>query len=327
MRLGLVTDAWEPQVNGVVRTLMATLDEARRIDPDFEVDVVEPGLFRGVRVKALAGLKLALPPFDLETRFKDITHLHIATEGPLGFAAKRLCDSRGWAYTTAFHTNFPDLLSRNYRIPEGISFPGLRWFHARSKAVLVPTPSMIRRLEARGFESLVQWGRGVDATFRAEGPLHPAFAEHPRPHWLNVGRVSLEKNLDAFLALDLPGTKFVVGDGPDRERLERVFPQTVFLGQMKGETLATAYRAADVFVFPSRFDTFGLVNIEAIACGTPVAAFPVTGPIDIVTPQTGALDADLTSACWGALRLGRVAGTFSWRQPTEIFLKALVPLR
>jgi glycosyltransferase involved in cell wall biosynthesis len=330
VHIALVTDAWAPQVNGVVRTLNATVDAIRA--RGHVVTVVSPDMFPSLSVGALLpGMRFAIPR-GIGPYLNAANVVHIATEGPLGHAAKLFCDVRRIPYTTAYHTNYPEYLKTNFRVPVPIAYRYMRWFHRRSRSVLVPTMSMIGDLVGNGFRRCKLWGRGVDTNL-----FHPHRISNddiivsrlleglPRPYWINVGRVSKEKGLDDFLKLDLPGTKIVVGEGPDMERLKRAYPDTKFVGKQVGHKLAAFYRHSDVFVFPSRFDTFGLVNIEAISCGTPVAAFPVTGPIDIVEEGvTGSLNEDLKAACLAALKLGRVHKDFSWDGPTDQFLDALI---
>jgi hypothetical protein len=256
--------------------------------------------------------------------------LHIATEGPLGLAARRHALRTGRPFTTAYHTQFPEYVHARCRLPLAISYRWMRGFHAPAAAMMVATPDIERRLAARGFTNLVRWSRGVDTSLFRPGP-HKAL-DVPRPIFLYVGRVAVEKNLEAFLALDLPGTKWVVGDGPARAELQRRFPHAVFFGMKSGDALAWHYRQSDVFVFPSRTDTFGLVMLEAMACGTPVAAYPVTGPIDVVTPGvTGVLDEDLRAAALSALDLPRAgvhahAVGSSWDQATRQFVANLHPI-
>ena len=330
MHIAIVTDAWAPQVNGVVRTLLSTVGRLR--ERGHVVTVVEPSLFAGITLgRWLPGMRIAFPR-GIGERLDPANVVHIATEGPLGHAAKLYCDSKGIPYTTAYHTNFPAYLRTNFRVPSALTYRYLRWFHGRSRAVLVPSMSQIGTLAAHGFKRCRLWGRGVDtATFHSSRITNPdsiaaqRLRDLPRPLWLNVGRVSKEKGLDDFLKLDLPGTKIVVGEGPDLYRLSSKYPDAVFLGKQKGKQLAAYYRLADVFVFPSKFDTFGLVNIEAIACGTPVAAYPVTGPIDIVEPGiTGYLDEDLKKACLLAFHLAPFERDFSWDKATDQFVDALI---
>jgi len=257
-------------------------------------------------------------------------HLHIATEGPLGLQARQYCIDHQLSFTTSFHTRFPEYLAARVPVPADWSYGYLRWFHEPAVRTLVPTPSLRDELGTRGLANLVLWSRGVDGSRFSPGPKSH-FTDLPGPHLLYVGRVAAEKNVGAFLELDVPGTKIVVGDGPDREALERAHPDAVFLGYRFGEELAAIYRSADVFVFPSRTDTFGNVVIEALSSGVPVAAYPVTGPKDILTdPESGALDDDLRQAVLKALTLSRDAARaqgerFTWASSATQFASALVP--
>jgi len=261
--------------------------------------------------------------------------VHVATEGPLGWAMRRLCRARGWPFTTSFHTRFPDYLRARAGVPAAWSWAAMRRFHAPSAAVLAATDSLVRELEGRGFARVRPWSRGVDtARFRPDAAAEAGdpFAGLPRPVFLHAGRMAVEKNIGAFLSLDLPGTKVVVGDGPQRAALQRRHPGAVFLGYRENGALAAAYAAADAFVFPSRTDTFGLVLLEALASGTPVAAYPVHGPLDVIgAAPVGALDADLRAACLRALGTDRAACRshaegFSWAACAARFREALVPL-
>ena len=255
--------------------------------------------------------------------------VHLSTEGPLCLSARRWCLRSGVDFTTAYHTHFPDYVAQRTGLPAAWFWRYIRWFHGPAQAVLVSTRSVREQLRAHGVAKVRPWGRGVDLSlFRPDAPVPALFADLARPIQLYVGRVAVEKNLEAFLKTDHPGTKLVVGDGPARAALERAYPQARFLGAMFGAELAGAYAGADVFVFPSRTDTFGLVMIEALACGTPVAAYPVTGPVDIVTPETGALSDDLGEAIARALTRDRGAcaaygGRFSWARSAQEFLSGL----
>lgn len=330
-RILIVTDAWRPQINGVVRTL-ETLAATLR-GRGHEVRFLTPEQFWTIPVPTYPEIRLSLASrrqvFPALARAR-AHHIHIATEGPLGLLARQFCLERGRAFTTSFHTRFPEYLAARLPVPEEWSYGYLRWFHDPASATLVPTPTMRDDLAARGFAHLSLWGRGVDPARFSPGP-RTAFSHLEGPHLLYVGRVSSEKNVAAFLALDLPGTKIVVGDGPERARLEREHPDAVFTGYLHGEDLVNAYRSADVLVFPSKTDTFGNVMTEALACGTPVAAFPVTGPLDVLTdPAAGAMDDDLGLAVRAALQLDRKAAAahglrFSWDASAQQFLGALVP--
>ena len=334
MRIAIVTDAWSPQVNGVVRTLIATRNELMR--QGHEVMVISPDLFPSIPCPTYPEIRLAmarsggvgerLAAFQPEA-------VHLSTEGPLCLAARRWCLRHGWQFTSAYHTQFPDYVAKRTGVPAEWIWWYIQWFHSASQAVLVSTPSVRQLLNEHGIPHVVPWSRGVDLeSFSPSASLHPAFDDLPRPIQLFVGRVAIEKNIEAFLASDHPGTKVVVGEGPARAMLAARYPEAHFLGPMYGKDLAGAYASADVFVFPSRTDTFGLVMIEALASGTPVAAFPVSGPVDIVTPATGALDENLDKAIASALTRKRTdcayyGRTFTWEASAKQFLSALVPSR
>jgi glycosyltransferase involved in cell wall biosynthesis len=306
MRILVATDAWHPQVNGVVRTLTMMAESAQK----FGVDVVflTPQSFRTVALPSYPDLRVALPlPAHVARLIAEAKpdNIHIATEGPIGVLVRRYCRKNGIPFTTSFHTRFPEYVSARAPIPESWVWAVLRRFHGRSGAVMAATPALAAELRSRGFRNIVLWPRGVDAEL-----FHPRAADLglPRPVLLSVGRVAVEKNLEAFLDLDVPGTKVVVGDGPARAELEKRYPKAVFLGARQGESLAEAYAAADLFVFPSMTDTFGLVLLEALASGVPVAAFPVSGPRDVIgSAPVGALNDDLRVACLTALGASRQA--------------------
>lgn len=332
MKLLIATDAWRPQINGVVRTMGNVIEAMRARGHD--VHVVSPLDFRSVPCPGYAEIRLALTTSRrLERIIEDIAPdaVHIVTEGPIGWAARRACLRRGWRFSSAFHTRFPEYLRARAPIPADWTHRLFRLFHRPSSNVLVPTQSILDDLSARGYGNLHLWTRGVDrALFN---PSRRSDSGLPRPIFVNVGRVAAEKNIAAFLELDLPGTKLIVGDGPQRAELERRFPDAVFVGAKNGEALAQAFASADVFVFPSRTDTFGLVVLEAMASGLPVVAYPVPGPLDILTktgPAAGVLDEDLQKAALAALELGRVdpdavLDGFTWEACAEIFEAALVP--
>ncbi|MBW6533289.1 glycosyltransferase family 1 protein [Sphingomonas sp. RRHST34] len=340
MRIAIVTDAWAPQVNGVVRTLEAVIAELRA--GGHEVLVVSPSGAPSLPCPTYPEIRLALmSPAAVGRRIAAFgaEAVHIATEGPLGLSARRWCRARGLPFTTAYHTQFPDYVAaRTGADPEWV-WRYVRWFHDPAAAVLVSTATIERTLRAHGLTRVRRWGRGVGPAFRPEGAVNARMAaarasndasSGGAPVLLHVGRVAVEKNVEAFLAADVPGTKVVVGDGPARAALERRFPDALFLGALFGGDLAAAYRAADVLVFPSRTDTFGLVMIEALACGTPVAAYPVPGPVDVLTPATGAMAQRLEEAIARALTLDRAAcaaagAGFTWAASARQFLDALAP--
>ena len=332
MRIALVTDAWWPQVNGVVRTLGYTIRAAEAAG--HEVTVISPAEFRTIPCPTYPEIRLALFAGRAVHRRLEALEpdaVHVATEGPLGLAARNWCIRHRRPFTTAYHTQFPEYLRARAPIPLSVGYAAVRWFHGSATRTLVTTPSMQRQLEARGFRNLHLWGRGVDTDlFRPRGK---DFLDLPRPIWQYFGRVAVEKGIDDFLSLDLPGTKLVVGDGPACDELKRRYPRAVFAGYRHGEDLAAHISASDVFVFPSRTDTFGLVLLEAMACGVPVAAYPVTGPIDVVRDGvTGVLSEDLRQAALAAVQLDPAACrahalAHSWEASTRQFLSALAPVR
>ncbi|SDD35042.1 Glycosyltransferase involved in cell wall bisynthesis [Sphingomonas sp. YR710] len=333
MRIVIATDAWLPQVNGVVRTLQAVTAELHAMG--HLVSVIGPDQFRSLPCPSYPEIRLAMTTrYGVGQRIANsgANAIHIATEGPIGIAARAYCLANGLPFTTAYHTQFPEYLAQRTQLPAEWFWHYIRWFHGPSSAVLASTPSVVETLGAHGVGPVLRWGRGVDfSIFRPDRAAHPAFAGLPRPIQLYVGRIAVEKNIGAFLGLGGAGTKVVVGDGPARAALERQYPDAVFLGMLGGETLASAYAGADVFVFPSRTDTFGLVMIEALACGTPVAAFPVSGPIDVLDPAVAAMDDDLAHAVVLALTCDRAVAadfgaSFGWRRSAEQFLSALVPI-
>ncbi|WP_375455202.1 glycosyltransferase family 4 protein [uncultured Methylobacterium sp.] len=311
MRLLVATDAWAPQVNGVVRSLehMAAAAAGHGFDPVF----LTPRDFRSLPMPGYAEIRLALcTPARLSRIWDRLspTHVHVATEGTIGHAVRRRCLAQGRPFTTSYHTRFPEYLAARAPVPQAWSYAWLRRFHNAAAGTMVSTPSLERELAARGFRGLMRWTRGVDTDlFRPADPGAPApaaFAGLPRPIFLFVGRVAVEKNVAAFLGLDLPGTKVVVGDGPDRGRLAAAHPHARFLGTRTGAELAALYAGSDAFVFPSLTDTFGIVLLEALACGLPVAAYPVTGPLDVIAGTgAGILDADLRAAALAALAVPR----------------------
>jgi glycosyltransferase involved in cell wall biosynthesis len=334
MRILIVTDAWTPQVNGVVRTLKETVAELHRRGHD--VSVISPDLYPSIPCPTYPEIRLAMAGTgSVGSRIAAFAPdaVHLSTEGPLCLAARRWCVRHDIPFTTAYHTQFPDYVAARTGISPEWVWKYIRWFHGSSQAVLVSTPSVRRILAAHGIAHSAPWSRGVDLdNFSPDAPPPALFAALPRPIQLYVGRIAVEKNIEAFLNTTQPGSKVVVGDGPARTALEAQFPDVHFMESLGGRALAGAYAGADVFVFPSRTDTFGLVMIEALACGTPVAAYPVSGPIDVVTKMTGALDDDLTRAIASALSRDRsdcalYGASFTWQASAAQFLSALVPVR
>lgn len=332
MRILIATDAWHPQVNGVVRTLTALARSAATLGAD--IRFLTPDGFPSVGVPTYPGLRVALPnrreiARRIEAAAPDA--LHIATEGPIGWAMRAYCLRHRFAFTTSYTTRFPEYISVRSPIPVSWGYAVLRRFHAAADATMVATASLRKELTERGFSSICNWGRGVDTELFV--PHNAAELPFARPIFLSVGRVAVEKNLETFLALDLPGTKVVIGDGPARAKLARKYPAARFLGEKTGKDLSSHIAAADVFVFPSLTDTFGVVQLEALACGTPVAAFPVTGPLDVIADHpVGALDDDLRKACMGALRISRedcrsFALANSWEASARQFLGNLTALQ
>ncbi|WP_257548653.1 glycosyltransferase family 1 protein [Sphingopyxis sp. DBS4] len=330
MKILIVTDAWEPQVNGVVRTLQATIGELRKAG--HEVAVISPDLFRSIPCPSYGEIRLAFAGWRKVGRMIRgfaPQAIHISTEGPLGLAARRWCLKTGFPFTTAYHTRFPEYVAARLPVSPAFVWRFIRWFHRPARHIMVATRSLARELADQGLTQTMPWERGVDqALFHPERTPHPAFAELPRPIQLYVGRVAVEKNIEAFLNTAQPGSKVIVGDGPALDALKARHPDALFLGKLGGEALARAYAGADVFVFPSRTDTFGLVVIEALSCGTPVAAYPVPGPGDIVQGGAGALDEDLNAAIAAALACDRInavalGARYSWAACTAQFVQAL----
>lgn len=331
MKILVVTDAWEPQVNGVVRTLKSTRRELQALG--HEVDVLTPLEFRTLPCPTYPDIRLSLfPRAKVRARLRAFAPdaIHIATEGPLGMAARAQALRDGLPFTTAYHTRFPEYVRARFGFPLSWTYRFLRWFHGPARAIMAPTPVVVRDLEHWGFRNVVLWTRGVDLdvfAFRRDDRLRS-----DPPIFLYVGRVAVEKNVEAFLQLDLPGSKWVVGDGPALAGIRAQYPQVNYLGVLDQRELARVYASADVFVFPSKTDTFGLVLLEAMSCGLPVAAYPVTGPLDVVGGSGGGvLDDDLQAACLAALKIDRaqarkVAERYSWRAATLQFERYLHPL-
>lgn len=337
MKILVVTDAWAPQMNGVVRTLAMTIEQLRAKDHIVEVIAPSDGYWT-MPLPTYPDIRLA--PFaksDVEKRIVKFgpEAIHIATEGPLGQAARSLCLKWGMPFTTSYHTKFPEYIKARFPfIPLKLPYKFVREFHNSGGRTMVTTPSMVKFLDSRGFTNLAPWARGVDtADFHPDKRFAPedVYKELPRPIFVNVGRVAVEKNIEAFLKLDLPGSKVIVGDGPQLEQLKKAYPKAHFLGAKFETELARHFADADVFVFPSKTDTFGLVIIEAMATGTPVAAYPVTGPVDIIPDSNaGIVDDDLKSACLKCLELDREdavshAQNYSWENVSQVFFEYLTP--
>jgi len=331
MRISIITDAWEPQVNGVVRTLQQTRTELLAMG--HEVDMITPQDFLTIPCPTYPNISLSIfARRKVAKRIKTFAPdaMHIATEGPLGLAARNYAVRNKLPFSTAYHTRFPEYIHARVRIPLSWTYRFLRWFHGPSMAVMVPTSVVRQDLEANGFKNVVMWSRGVDLDIftvpqsREKQTSHPVF--------LYVGRVAVEKNIDAFLQTELPGSKWVVGDGPALAEMQKKYPEVKYFGVLNKHELAKVYAAADVFVFPSKTDTFGLVLLEAMACGLPVAAYPVTGPIDVLgDSNAGVMHENLQEACLQALHIDRAtarahAEKFSWRAATEQFEHHLKPV-
>jgi 1,2-diacylglycerol 3-alpha-glucosyltransferase/glucuronosyltransferase len=331
VRVLIATDAWYPQINGVVRTLQSLAASMRRLG--VEVEFLSPAGFWSVAMPTYPSLRLAIPnPREIAKRIEAFKPdcIHIATEGPIGLMARLYCARRRLGFTSSYTTRFPEYISARAPIPEAWSYAVLRRFHSAAAATMISTTSFAAELAQRGFKNLRMWTRGVDTDIFT--PAEPFAYDLPRPIFISVGRVAVEKNLEAFLSLDLPGSKVVIGEGPQEDELKTRFPDAHFLGVREGKVLASYLAGADVFVFPSLTDTFGIVQLEALACGTPVAAFPVTGPNDVITSETiGALDKDLRAACLRALGCSRPACRdyalgYSWENSARQFVSNLTPL-
>ncbi len=331
MRIALISDAWKPQINGIVTTLSHTREALEKLG--HAVELIGPERFRTWPCPGYPDVRLA---FGCGPKLRSIVQafkpeaMHLATEGPIGFAARRYCRQNGFAYTTSFHSYFPEYLKLRIGLPLAIGYAYLRWFHSESHHVLVATASLQQALAEKGFHRLARWSRGVDSTlFR---PREKAFITDARPLFLFAGRVAIEKNIEAFLRLDLPGTRYVVGDGPQREALQIKYPGVHFVGYQQGEALARYIAAADVFVFPSLTDTFGLVLLEALACGVPVAGYPVPATQDVIQDRrVGVLDHDLGQAAMKALQLNprdcrRYAQRYSWQECSRQFVSNLTAM-
>ncbi|HSN17501.1 MAG TPA: glycosyltransferase family 1 protein [Gammaproteobacteria bacterium] len=333
MKIAIVIDTWLPEINGVVTTMHKVVEELKGLGHEPQVLSHADG-FKTLPMPGYSSIRLALFPQRRVNEWLDQVQpdaIHISTEGPLGSAARRYCIKQGLQFTTCYHTKFPEYVSARMPIPLSVGYAWIRGFHSKAARLMVSTPSLMRELEGRGFKNLVHWGKGVDTQlFRVRDRGH---LKDGRPIFMYLGRVAIEKNIDAFLKLDLPGSMYVVGDGPDLEKLRKEYPKVTFTGFRRGEELASTLAAADVLVFPSRTDTFGLVLLEAMACGVPVAAFPVTGPVDVVTQGiTGFCDEDLHKAAVACLELDgedcrTYAEKFGWKTAAEEFLRNMVPAR
>lgn len=338
MRIAIATDAWLPQVNGVVRTMTETV--ARLRARGFDVDVFAPDRFTTIPCLGYPEIRLALAPrFGLRKALNSFNPdiVHIVTEGPIGWAARGWCLKHNIPFTTAFHTRFPDYVAERTPLLSNAIWPIMRKFHAPSRAVLTATQSLRNELHSRGIETTRPWSRGIDhGLFHNRHAIHPLMADLPKPVLLSVGRVAVEKNLKSFLDADVAGTKVIVGDGPARPALEAQYPEAIFLGTKRGSELASIYASADVFVFPSKTDTFGLVIVEALACGAPVAGYPVPGPIDIIgvdgrgldgtlAEPVGCLDDNIVTAINRAVKMSRQSAAqygaqFCWDACTDQFI-------
>ena len=325
MRVLIATDAWHPQVNGVVRTLTSLAESARGLG--VTIDFLTPDGFPSVPLPTYPGLRCAFPGRGaIARRIEEAKPdaIHIATEGPIGYRARAYCLAHGRPFTTSYTTRFPEYISARVPIPEAWSYAVLRRFHAAAAVTMVSTPSLMADLSRRGFKNLGMWTRGVNTVLF--NPEQAVPLDLPRPIFMAAGRIAVEKNLEAFLSLDLPGSKVVIGEGPQEAELRHRFPEATFLGLLEGKALAAHLAAADVFVFPSLTDTFGVVQLEALACGVPVAAYPVTGPRDVIGDHPiGALNHDLHAACLAALRISREACrafalTHSWETSAQQFI-------
>lgn len=331
MKIALISDAWHPQINGVVTTLTQTVKALAK--QGHAVELLTPDRFRTYRCPGYPDVGLAFlcgPELRKILEAFKPDAIHLATESSIGFAARRYCLEKGYPFTTSFHSRFPEYFKLRVGLPLSVSYNYLRWFHGDSARTLVATESLQNELSGKGFSRLVRWSRGVDTDLFQ--PRDKGFIQDRRPIFMYTGRVAVEKNVEDFLKLDLPGTCYVIGDGPQRPELQKKYPQVRFLGYQTGEKLARYTAAADVNIFPSRNDTFGLVILEALASGVPVAAYPVTGPKDIlIGSRAGILDFDLKQAALKALALNsedcrRLALSYSWDESARQFASHLEPI-
>ena len=331
MKIAIVTDAWHPQINGVVRTYENVIENLQR--NGHQVSLITPLDFFTIPCPTYPSIHLAMfPRGGVKNHLESfgLDAIHISTEGPIGHAARAYCKKKGIPFTTSFHTQFPEYIRMRAPIPLNVSYAYLRNFHGAARKTLVPTVSQQKRLQARGFDNVVVWTRGVNTSMFYPRPKK--MPEQKRPLFVYAGRVAVEKNIEAFLDLDLPGGKLVIGDGPDLKKLIRKYPSVEFVGFKTGIDLAEHIASGDVFVFPSLTDTFGIVMLEALACGLPVAAFPVTGPIDVIENGiNGVVDQDLQKAALTALQLSgedcvRIARQYSWQRCADAFVSYLEPV-
>jgi glycosyltransferase involved in cell wall biosynthesis len=326
-KLLLVTDAYAPQINGVVRTLQKL--EEYSTEMGFETFVLSPDAFRQLPNPFYPEIRLALPNKAIIEEIiarENPTHIHIATEGPIGFMVRKWCKKNKKKFTTSYHTKFPEFMWKQFHIPAFTTRWFFKWFHNGGSGVFGATLSLQQDMKRQGFKRVIPWTRGVDLEM-----YQPMIKHNKLPKFLYVGRVSKEKNIEAFLNLSIPGDKIVVGGGPELPSLKNRFPDVTFMGVLTGKLLAEQYAKADVFVFPSKVDTFGIVLLEAMASGLPVAAYPVTGPIDVVTEKTGSLNNNLQTACLACLKLDPTdcvneAKKYSWEHAARIFFTELVPV-
>lgn len=334
MRIALVTDAWHPQVNGVVRTLHTTIEILSKWG--HQVLVISPDQYRSFAAPSYPEIRLAVTRASTVGRRImefDADAIHLATEGPLCISARRWCERNNVLYSTAYHTQFPEYIAKRTKLSPRIFWPYIRWFHGKSQAIMTSTDSVQKQLRSERLPHIHHWGRGVDLeNFSPRVPVPEFYKNLPRPIQLYVGRVAIEKNIEAFLKTNEPGSKVVVGDGPALAKLQAEYPDAHFLGRKSGRELSGYYAGADVFVFPSKTDTFGLVLIEALASGIPVAAYPVTGPIDILNENCGVMRNDLGSAIAAALKLEpdaclERARQFDWDVSARQFLDGLTPIQ
>ncbi len=330
MRIAIITDTWHPQINGIVTTLESTCRELSNLG--HTVKLFDPSTFKTIACPGYPHFQLA---FLCGPRLRPLLEefspdaIHFATEGPVGYAARRYCHDKGYRYTTSIHSHYPEYLKLRAGFPLSISNAYMHWFHRNSAGIMVATESLKQEFSKKGYRRLVSWPLGVDTElFR---PGDQSFLQDERPIFMYTGRVSIEKNVEAFLQLDLPGTKYVIGDGPQRQELMQKYATAKFVGYQTGQELVSYMAAANVLVFPSKTDTFGLVLLEALACGTPVAAYPVPGPIDVINdPGVGSMDTNLQVAALNSLALDgddcrRYALNYSWQHSATQFAKNLTP--